>query len=64
MRQDATADDQDDQKPDTVYIQWARCPVCHSRNVQTIRSEDNGDGTTTRRSQCRECFLKFRVVIE
>ncbi len=62
IRHDATIDDQDDYDP--VYIRWARCPACDSRNVQTIRSEQNGDGTVTRRSQCRDCFIKFRVVVE
>ena len=47
-----------------VYIERARCPACGSADLQTIRSKDQGDGTVARRTQCRQCFHKFVVVVE
>lgn len=47
-----------------VFIEKARCPACGSAALQTIRSKDQGDGTTERRTQCRVCFHRFFVVVE
>jgi hypothetical protein len=47
-----------------VYITRAQCPKCFSTDLQTYRSEKNGDGSTTRRTFCRSCHWIFRVVVE
>jgi transcriptional regulator NrdR family protein len=47
-----------------VFIQRPHCPACGSADLQTIRSKDVGDGIVERRTQCRSCFHKFRVVVE
>lgn len=47
-----------------VFIEKARCPVCDSADLQTIRSEDQGDGSVKRRTVCRDCSHKFFVVAE
>ena len=47
-----------------VFIERARCPACGSADLQTLRSKNQGDGTTERRTQCRTCFHKFKVVVE
>ena len=53
-----------DLRMDLVFITRARCPACGSADLQTIRSEDQGDGSTLRRTFCRACFHKFRVIVE
>jgi hypothetical protein len=47
-----------------VFMERPRCPVCGSADLRTIRSQDQGDGTIQRRTQCRVCFHKFIVVVE
>ena len=47
-----------------VFIERAKCPACGSSNLQTIRSRNQGDGSTERRTQCRQCFHRFFVVVE
>lgn len=47
-----------------VFVERARCPVCGSANLQTVRSKNQGDGTIERRTQCRGCHHKFFVVVE
>lgn len=47
-----------------VFVQRTRCPVCESVNVKTVRSEQNGDDTVTRRSRCRDCGHRFKTVVE
>ena len=47
-----------------VFIPRARCPECDSADLLTYHSADNGDGSTTRHTQCRHCGHKFKVVIE
>jgi len=47
-----------------VYIPWPRCPACNSRDLQTLRSEDQGDDSTCRTTLCRECKHRFFVIVE
>ena len=47
-----------------VFVARARCPACGSANLQTIRSQRQGDNTVERRTQCRSCHHKFRVIVE
>jgi transcriptional regulator NrdR family protein len=47
-----------------VYIERARCPRCRSADLQSYRSTRDGDGSTSRHTQCRACAWRFIVVIE
>ena len=58
--QDASADE----SLRYVFIPRPRCPACGSTSLQTIRSNDQGDGTTARRTACRECGHRFFVIVE
>jgi len=46
------------------YIERARCPVCGSTDLETKRSQDQHDGTTSRRTWCKECNHRFFVIVE
>jgi hypothetical protein len=50
--------------PDYVFIERPRCPACGGADVQTERSEKQGDGTIRRRSHCRQCRHPFYVIVE
>jgi hypothetical protein len=47
-----------------VFVHAPACPSCGSLDLLTIRSEQNGDGSTTRKTICRRCSKKFKVVVE
>jgi len=49
-----------------VFIERARCPACGSAELQTIRSQDQGDGSTSRDTRCRNrgCRHRFFVIVE
>ena len=46
-----------------VFIMKARCPVCESAELKTLRT-NKVDGVTSRRTECRECRHKFFVIPE
>ena len=47
-----------------VFIEAVACPHCGSTKPITVRSEQNGDGSVTRKSICRRCSRRFKVVVE
>jgi hypothetical protein len=47
-----------------VFLERPKCPVCHSPGIRTIRSENQGDGTMRRRTQCRDCQHVFFVIVQ
>jgi DNA-directed RNA polymerase subunit RPC12/RpoP len=48
-----------------VFIERPRCPACGSTELQTVRSKsDKTDGSTSRRTACKECGHKFFVIVE
>jgi len=47
-----------------VFIDRPRCPACDSTDLQTIRSQDQHDGTTARRTTCKACGHRFFVIVE
>ena len=47
-----------------VHVVAPLCPHCSSHRHITVRSEANGDGSTTRKTICADCSLRFKVVIE
>jgi transcriptional regulator NrdR family protein len=48
----------------TVFVDRPRCPSCDGIDLKTTKSIDQGDGSTLRRTRCRECGCKFHVVVE
>lgn len=47
-----------------VFVEAIACPYCGATRPITIRSESGGDGSIMRKSVCRRCSKRFRVVIE
>jgi hypothetical protein len=48
-----------------VFVVRQRCPHCRSTlRPIIVRSEQNGDGSTTRKSVCRACSGRFKLVVE
>ena len=47
-----------------IYVCLPTCPFCGAGRPYTLRSCQNGDGSVTRRSTCRECHGRFLVVVE
>jgi transcriptional regulator NrdR family protein len=47
-----------------VFIDRPRCPRCYSDALRTKHSENQGDGSTKRDTECRDCGWRFYVVIE
>ncbi|TWU39117.1 hypothetical protein Q31b_42000 [Novipirellula aureliae] len=50
----------------TVYICRARCEVCGCKEIETLRSWPEPDGTRTRRTRCTnpDCLAVFLVNID
>lgn len=40
------------------------CPFCDSADRIRVRSEANGDGSTTQKCICRKCEQRYRVCYE
>jgi hypothetical protein len=47
-----------------VFVTLPACPYCGTTGFITVRSEANGDGSVTRKSVCRRCSERFKLVIE
>ncbi|QDT06894.1 hypothetical protein K227x_53170 [Rubripirellula lacrimiformis] len=47
-----------------VIIEAAACPVCFALKPIIVRTEQGGDGSSSRRCVCRECSAHFLLVIE
>jgi hypothetical protein len=47
-----------------VYFQKPRCPRCGSANLHGYGTQQNGDGSTTRYADCRDCRQKLLIVAE
>ncbi|HJN08473.1 MAG TPA: hypothetical protein QF564_07255 [Pirellulaceae bacterium] len=47
-----------------VFVTAPACPVCLSVKPMIIRSEQGGDGSTSRKCVCRRCSSRFVLVIE
>jgi hypothetical protein len=47
-----------------VFVPLPACPKCHATRPITIRSEQGGDGSTSRKSVCRRCGGRFVIVCE
>lgn len=47
-----------------VVIHKPACPSCWCDQFSLVRSEANGDGSTTRKAICGRCHKKFKIVVE
>ncbi len=47
-----------------VWARLPRCPACGGTRHHSYRSVDNGDGTRTKHTQCKDCHEKFLIVLE
>jgi hypothetical protein len=47
-----------------VVITLPGCPWCGAVKPILVRSEDNGDGSVTRKVICRQCSGRFKIVVE
>lgn len=47
-----------------VFVMAPACPACAALRPIIIRSEANGDGSTTRKAVCRRCSERFKIVVE
>ena len=47
-----------------VYVLAAACPACGSLEHINVRTEQNGDGSKTRKRICRQCSTRFLLVVE
>ena len=47
-----------------VFIYRPRCPACSGVGHRTLRSDADADGSVTRRTLCRTCGCKFKVIVE
>ena len=60
---DTTAD-ATDATPRYVYVRLPRCPRCDSTRLVAQRSVDNGDGTRTKYTKCRDCGKNTILILE
>jgi len=44
-----------------LYV--ANCPRCGAIEHSIIRTESNGDGTSTRKARCDGCGKRFRIIV-
>lgn len=42
----------------------APCPQCGYQKSIITRTDDNGDGSSTRKCVCKRCSSRFKVVVE
>jgi len=47
-----------------VFITLPTCPFCGSGSLITVRSESAGDGSVMRKTVCKKCSNRFRLVVE
>jgi hypothetical protein len=47
-----------------VFVERVTCPYCGRPRPITIRSERSADGSICRKSVCRFCSQRFRVILE
>jgi C4-type Zn-finger protein len=51
------------ERPYAIHLARARCPVCASVRLKTIRSTRRGE-IVTRHARCRDCGQRLFVVVE
>jgi hypothetical protein len=47
-----------------VFITLPGCPFCGAVRPILTKSDDNGDGSVTRKVICRQCSGRFKIVVE
>ena len=49
---------------EVVYVTLPTCPSCGATEHVIVRSEANGDGSTTRKAICQWCRSPFKICVE
>lgn len=62
MRSTASTTDAD--QPVYISVKRPRCPRCGGVKLRTYKSIDNGDGSVTRYSRCRDCDRRMILIVE
>ncbi len=47
-----------------VFVVLPTCPDCGGGSWVNVRTEQNGDGSRTRKCVCRRCSGRFKIVAE
>lgn len=47
-----------------VFVVAPACPLCRAPRPIVVRSEQNGDGSVTRKAICRQCSTRFKICVE
>lgn len=47
-----------------IWIEIPSCPSCGATSFQTIRVESGGDGSRTRKSVCKICGQRCKIIFE
>ncbi len=47
-----------------IFVTRATCPACSSPDYQRSRTENGGDGSTTKKVTCRRCLQRYLIVSE
>jgi hypothetical protein len=47
-----------------IVVYAPACPSCRALRPIIVRSEANGDGSTTRKAICRRCSERFKIIVE
>jgi hypothetical protein len=47
-----------------VFITLPSCPHCGAVGYKRVRTEQNGDGSSTKKVRCSTCTLKYKIVME
>jgi len=49
---------------DSITIYRPACPRCLAEEYEKLRTDDNGDGSHTRKVRCRACGNNFKIIVE
>lgn len=52
----------DNNSLEVVFVVRARCPICKSADLQTLRSQ-RVYAEVVRATRCRECNHRFKVIV-
>jgi hypothetical protein len=47
-----------------IFVVRPACPACGRLDYRRVRTEDNGDGSATRKVICKGCSAKYKIVVE
>lgn len=47
-----------------VFVIRPACPVCGSTDYVRTRTDDNGDGSATKKVICKGCGGRYKIILE